>query len=58
LNWQIKLALMNLAVAAALFYRWRMGAPATSLVIAAVVMFGLVNGLLFLTRKKASPTRR
>lgn len=48
---------MNLAVAAALYYRWRLGAPAGSLAIAAIVMFVLVNGLLLLTRKKATPTR-
>jgi hypothetical protein len=57
-NWQIKLALMNLAVAAALFYRWRLGAPTGSLVIAGVVMFALVNGLILLTRKKAAAPRR
>jgi len=57
-NWQIKLVLMNLAVAAVLFYRWRLGAPTTSLVVAGAVMFVLVNGLILLTRKKSAPTSR
>ena len=58
MGWQIKLALMNLAVVAALYYRWRLGSPTGSLVIAGVVMFALVNGLILLTRKKAATTRR
>jgi len=57
-NWQIKLVLMNLAVAAVLFYRWRLGAPTISLVVAGVVMVVLVNGLLLLTRKKSAPAPR
>lgn len=57
MNWQLKLVLMNLAVAAALFYRWRLGAPVVPLVIAGLVMFLLVNVLILLTKKKPSAKR-
>jgi hypothetical protein len=53
MNWRLKLVLMNLAVAAALFYRWRTGTPVHVLAIAAVIMFPLVNGLIYFTSKKA-----
>jgi hypothetical protein len=49
---------MNLAVAAALYYRWHLGAPLQTLLIAGLIMFLLVNVLILLTRKKpASPKR-
>ncbi|QNI36300.1 hypothetical protein [Edaphobacter albus] len=57
MNWRLKLALMNLAVVAALYYRWRLGAPVVPLVIAGVVMFLLVNVLVLLTRKKPVPSK-
>ena len=57
MNWRIKLALMNLAVAAALLYRWHLGAPAAALIIAGLVMFFLVNGLVLLTAKKSASTK-
>jgi|GEM_PF-1851558 len=58
MNWRVKLVLMNLAVAAALYYRWHLGAPPVSLAIAGVVMFVLVNGLLLLTRSSSASRRR
>lgn len=57
MNWQVKLVLMNLAVAAALFYRWHLGAPLGLLAIAGAVMFLLVNVLILLTRKKTVSTK-
>jgi hypothetical protein len=57
MNWRVKLVLMNLAVAAALFYRWHLGAPLLPLVIAGVVMFFLVNVLILLTAKKSASRR-
>ncbi|MBS1823498.1 MAG: hypothetical protein JST61_16255 [Acidobacteria bacterium] len=45
---------MNIAVAAALYYRWHLGASPVALAIAAVVMFVLVNVLVLLTRKKSA----
>ena len=57
MNWQVKLILMNLAVATALYYRWHLGAPLAMLAIAGAVMFLLVNGLILLTRKKSASTK-
>ena len=54
MNWRVKLILLNLAVAAALYYRWRLGAPLVALAIAGLVMFLLVNVLVLLTRKKSA----
>jgi hypothetical protein len=45
---------MNLAVAAALIYRWKTGSPVLPLVITAVLMFTVVNVLLFFAAKKSS----
>jgi hypothetical protein len=58
MNWRVKLILMNLAVAAALYYRWHLGAPLASLAIAGVIMFVLVNALLLLTRTRSASGRR
>jgi hypothetical protein len=57
MNWRIKLILMNLAVAAALLYRWHLGAPAVALIIAGLLMFLLVNGLILLTAKRSASTK-
>jgi hypothetical protein len=57
MNWRVKLILMNLAVAAALLYRWHLGAPGVALIIAGLVMFLLVNGLILLTAKKSASTK-
>jgi len=57
MNWRVKLVLMNLAVAAALYYRWHLGAPVVPLVIAGAVMFFLVNVLILLTAKKSASTK-
>ena len=42
---------MNIAVAAALLYRWLHGAPTTALVISGLIMFPLVNVLLIVAAK-------
>jgi uncharacterized membrane protein len=57
MNWRIKLILINLAVAAALLYRWHLGAPAVALIIAGLLMFLLVNGLILLTAKRSASTK-
>ena len=57
MNWRVKLVLMNLAVAAVLYYRWRMGAPLALLATVGVIMFLLVNVLILLTRKKTVSTK-
>ncbi len=49
-----KLVLMNLAVAAALIYRWKTGSPIVPLVVTAVLMFTLVNVLLIFAAKKST----
>jgi hypothetical protein len=57
MNWRIKLILINLAVAAALLYRWHLGVPAVALIIAGLLMFLLVNGLILLTAKRSASTK-
>jgi len=52
-----KLVLTNLAVAAALVYRWRTGTPIGPLVVTAVIMFTLVNALLLFAAKKSASSR-
>lgn len=49
---------MNLAVAAALYYRWHLGAPVRALIVAGLLLFLVVNVLILLTRKKPASTRR
>jgi hypothetical protein len=58
MNWRLKLALMNLAVVAAMYYRWSRGAAMVPLIITGVVMLLLVNALLLLTRTKSASGRR
>jgi hypothetical protein len=57
MNWRVKLVLMNLAIAAALYYRWHLGAPLVLLAIAGAVMFFLVNVLILLTARKSASTK-
>jgi hypothetical protein len=57
MNWQVKLVLMNLAVAAALYYRWHLGAPLVPLAIAGLVMFLLVNVLILFTAKRSTSSK-
>jgi hypothetical protein len=57
MNWRVKLVLMNLAVAAALYYRWHLGAPLVPLAIAGLVIFLLVNVLILLTAKRSTSTK-
>jgi hypothetical protein len=49
---------MNLAVAGALYYRWHLGAPVRTLVVAGLILFLVVNVLILLTRKKPASTKR
>jgi hypothetical protein len=46
MNPRFKMALANLAVTAALLYRWLHGSPPMALLITAIIMFPLVNGLI------------
>jgi hypothetical protein len=54
MNPRFKLILMNCAVAAALIYRWKTGTPIAVLAVVAVIMFPLVNLLLFITTRNSS----
>lgn len=58
MTWQLRLVLMNLAVAGALYYRWHLGAPVQTLLIAGVLLFLVVNVLILLTRKRPVSTKR
>jgi hypothetical protein len=58
MNPSFKMALANLAVTAALIYRWLHGSPPMALLITAIVMFPLVNGLLWLSQKSFNQPRR
>jgi hypothetical protein len=48
---------MNLAVAAALYYRWHLGAPIKLILIAGTIMFLFVNGLILITAKRSASTK-
>jgi hypothetical protein len=58
MNRKFKQVLMNGAVLAALVYRWLTGTPPMVLLIAGIIMFGLVNGLLWLTQRNFNQPRR
>ncbi|MBB5327733.1 hypothetical protein [Tunturiibacter gelidoferens] len=58
MNVRTKLILMNCAVAVALIYRWRKGAPLVVLAITALIMFSLVNVLIVFTQKKSARRNR
>ena len=51
MNPSFKTALANLAVTAALIYRWLHGSPPMALLITAIIMFPLINGLLWLSQR-------
>jgi hypothetical protein len=55
---RFKMAVANLAVTAALIYRWLRGAPPMALLIAAIIMYSLVNGLLWLSQRNFNQPRR
>jgi hypothetical protein len=57
MNPSFKTALANLAVTAALIYRWLHGSPPMALLITAIIMFPLINGLLWLTQRKFNRPR-
>jgi hypothetical protein len=48
---RVKTAIANLAVTAALIYRWLHGSPPMALLITAIIMFPLINGLLWLSQR-------
>ena len=54
---RIKTALANLAVTAALIYRWLHGSPPMALLITAIIMFPLINGLLWLNQRSFNRPR-
>jgi len=53
-----KLILMNLAVAAAIIYRWLHGAPTAALVISGIIMFPLVNILIVLAARNSALSKK
>ena len=55
---KFKMALANLAVTAALIYRWLHGSPPMALLITAIIMFPLINGLLWLSQRSFNQPRR
>ncbi len=58
MNPRFKIALANLAVLAALIYRWLHGSPPMALLITAIIMFPLVNGLLWLSQRSFNQPKR
>jgi hypothetical protein len=58
MNPRFKMALANLAVTAALIYRWLHGSRPMPLLITAIIMFPLVNGLLWLSQRSFNQPRR
>ncbi len=54
---RFKMALANLAVTVALIYRWLHGSPPMALLIAAIIMFPLVNGLIWLSQRSFNRPR-
>jgi hypothetical protein len=58
MNPRFKMALANLAVTAALIYRWLHGAPPMALLITAIIMFPLINGLLWLSQRSFNQPKR
>ena len=57
MNPRFKMALANLAVTAALLYRWLHGSPPMALLITAIIMFPLVNGLIWLSQRNFNRPR-
>jgi len=57
MNPGFKMALANLAVTAALVYRWLHGSPPMALLITAIIMFPLINGLLWLSQRNFNQPR-
>jgi hypothetical protein len=53
-----KLILMNIAVAAAIIYRWLHGAPTAALVISGIIMFPLVNILMIVAAKNSALSKK
>jgi hypothetical protein len=57
MNPSFKTALANLAVTAALIYRWLHGSPPMALLITAIIMFPLINGLLWFSQRSFNRPR-
>jgi hypothetical protein len=58
MNPRFKIALANLAVTTALIYRWLHGSPPMALLITAIIMFPLINGLLWLSQRTFNQPKR
>ena len=54
MNPKTKLILMNAAVAVALVYKRRMGAPVSVIIVVGIFMFTLVNGVMYLAARKSA----
>jgi hypothetical protein len=54
---RLKSAVANLAVTAALLYRWLHGSPPMALLITAIIIFPIVNGLLWLSQRNFNRPR-
>jgi hypothetical protein len=57
MNSSVKTALANLAVTAALIYRWLHGSAPMALLLTAIVVFPLINGLLWLCQRNFNRSR-
>jgi hypothetical protein len=57
MNPSFKTALANLAITAALIYRWLHGSPPMALLITAIIMFPLINGLLWFSQRSFNRPR-
>jgi hypothetical protein len=57
MNPSFKTALANLAVTAALIYRWLHGSPPMALLLMAIIVFPLINGLLWLSQRNFNRSR-
>lgn len=53
-----KLIMMNIAVAAAIIYRWLHGSPTVPLVITGLIMFPLVNILMLVAAKNSALSKK
>lgn len=53
-----KLVLLNLAVTAAMLYRWLHGAPTVPLVVSGLILFALVNFLPIVAAKSSAPSNK
>ena len=55
---RIRLILMNLALAAAILYRWLHGAQTTQLVVLGLILFPLFNVLMYVAAKNSALSKK